>query len=457
MRANLRSYLPVFAVALVAIACGGGGGGGKKTPANPNDVKSGGTSGGTGDSGTKTGAITGTPIRIAPKRKISKDAKKEFKKLVKRYKAASKQGSAALGKVCDELASAFKSLYDDAPKLVEAKFNEGAVLLECGMEKRAESVFRALLSKKANHGGAINNLGVIAWRRGNKGDAQDKFRKAAMLKNSGGYANLSMMARDAALRGDTKALKGAIDNIHRALAVDSSNYDAYQMLATLVYDHAKTKAQLEIARLIVVQALKSARGHAGLHNVLGLVLLKMEAVTRALKEFRKAVAIDNTLVAAHLNIGAITLSFRKYKAAAQAFQTVLDSSRATPKMKLDATVGLGVALRGQRKFKEALATYEKARKLPGAGGWIAYNIGILIQDYMFDAANPDAAIATLQKARSYFTQYSGKSRRRDVKRRLKNIKQMIPMLKEQKKMMAEMRKMQADQKKQDAAEKKKSK
>lgn len=288
---------------------------------------------------------------------------------------------------------------------------------------------------------------MIAFARGQTATAVDFFRKAAAAKNSGGYANLAMLDRAKALRGDGAALKDGVDNIHRSLAVDSSNISAYEMLATLIYDHAKTKSQLEIARLITVQALKIDSKHAPLYNLLGLILLKMDEVTRALAQFRKAVSFDNRLIEAHMNIGAITLSFRDYRAAEAAFQTVLGSERATKEMKREATVGLGVAYRGQRKYKEAMAEYEKALKLDPSNDGVAYNMGILVQDYLFDASNPEAAIRTLQRALRYLERYaasgSHRTRKKDAKRRIKNIREMIPMLREQQKMMGEMQKAKA--------------
>lgn len=433
------------ALALALSACGGT----PKDPKNPKDVKAGTDK---GDQGGKTGT-TGDPIgtvKVKPKRKIAANAKSEFKKLVKRYMTSVKGGKRLPAAVCDELASAFGDLYAQAPKLTEAKFNQGAALMQCGQTKKAEAVFRELLQKHPKHGQALNNLGMIAFNRGQTSTAIDFFQKAAAVKASGGYANLAMLDRDKALNGDTRALKEAVDNIHRALAVDSSNISAYEMLATVIYDHAKNKSQLEIARLIIVQALKLDPKHAPLYNLQGLVLLKMDEVTRALKQFRQAVAINPKLIESHMNIGAITLSFRDYKNAENAFKTVLASDKATQKMKIDATVGLGVAYRGQRKYKAALAEYEKAQKLAPGDAGIAYNIGILIQDYMFDASNPDAAIATLERAKGYLQKYADakhRKRRKDVLRRLKNIRQMVPMLREQKKMMAEMKKMQAAEKK----------
>ncbi|MBW2731977.1 MAG: tetratricopeptide repeat protein [Deltaproteobacteria bacterium] len=379
----------------------------------------------------------------APKRKISENAKVDFKKLTKQYEAATKGKTLDLS-TCESLASSFGDLYADHPKVIEAKFNQGALLFECGKLKEAEAVFRDIIAKQPNYGPALNDLGVMALARGQHGAAHDFFRKAARAKNSAGYANVGMLARNSALRGDINTLIKARNNVFRALAVDSRNINAYETLATIIYDHAKTKAKLELARLIAVQAIEREPTHAPLYNLLGLILLKQNEVTRALKQFRKAVSFDNTLRDAHMNIGAITLSFRDYRAAGQAFETVLKASP-NKAMKVDATIGLGVALRGQRKFKEAMAKYQVAQGLQPQNDSIAYNMGILVQDYLFDASNPATAIEQLQKALRFLERYvhgSHRLRRRDAKRRIKNIKEMIPMLREQQKMMAEMQKQQ---------------
>lgn len=336
------------------------------------------------------------------------------------------------------MAEKFAEVYQAYPKLIEAKFNQGAVLQSCGEAAKAEQLYQQLLQTHPDFGPAINNLGQIARERGDLAQATSYFEKAASLKDSSGYANLALLQRDRALRGDDKALKEAINNIHRALAVDSFNVGAYEAKATLVYDHAKDKSQLEIARLICIQAISRFPDYAPVHNVLGLILLRMDEVTRALKEFRQAVALDPNFIEAHMNIGAITLSFRDYKTAEASFSHVLSLSP-NPKIKFDATVGLGVACRGQQRFDQAMQLYKEAKQLDPSNPLVNYNMGILLQDYLFDAANPGKAIETLTEARSLLQLYisaGGKisSRVHDAKQRIKNIDEMIPLLREQQKM-----------------------
>jgi tetratricopeptide (TPR) repeat protein len=140
-----------------------------------------------------------------------------------------------------------------------------------------------------------------------------------------------------------------------------------------------------------------------------------------------------------MNIGTVTLGFRDYRTAEGAFRRVLGLDPES-RVKFDATVGLGVALRGQRRFAEAMAQYEAAEKIRSEfSGNVAYNKGILVQDYFFDAGNPDKGIATLEQARDLFERYQrtgrDKSQVKDARRRLKNIAQMIPILVEQKRAM----------------------
>jgi tetratricopeptide (TPR) repeat protein len=369
----------------------------------------------------------------APPRDVSNAAKAAFEAAVDLYKSARKSGLKAQ---CAEVAGAFAKVFDSHPKLPEAKFNEGVVWSECGELGKAEQTYQALLSKHPNFGPALNNIGEILFLRGQVGAAESYFKRAAEQKDSSGYANLALLQRNQAL-SNPGAVAEAIENIHRALAVDSFNIDAYGTMATVLYDHAKTRAQLEIARLICEQASKINAGYAPIYNVSGLVLLRMGRVTPALAKFRKAVEIDPNLMEAHMNIGAVTLSFRDYASAEQAFSKVL-SLNPPKKTRLEALIGLGVAYRGQRKFKEAMKKYQEAQAMDPSNVDIAYNMGILVQDYTFDASNPAAGIAALQQATSYLQRYASAGRNqekvKDAQKRLKNINELIPMLQEQQKM-----------------------
>ena len=385
---------------------------------------------------------SGPAPKAAPVRRISRAAKMGFADAIKAYKKAQKKGLKPGN--CEDLAANFAGVYQSHPKLPEAKFNEGVVWEECGDTTRAEQAYQAVLSKHPNHGPSLNNVGQIYFTKGQVGTAVQYFTKAAAAKSSEGYANLAVIQRNKALN-DPQALADAVANVHRALAMDSFNIEAYGTLALVLYDHAKTPSQLEMARLICAQGMKVDAKYPALFNIMGLIYLRMGKVTQALANFRQAASLNKNYLEALMNIGAITLSFRDYKSAEGAFQHVIGLNPKR-KTKVQALVGLGVAFRGQRRFKEALDTYNKARKLDASNVGISYNIGILIQDYTFDASDPIKAIKQLQEAATYLEKYkaSGKNsgKQKDVMRRLKNIRDMVPMLREQHKMMEQMKKMQ---------------
>jgi tetratricopeptide (TPR) repeat protein len=412
-------------IALLLAGCGGPQKAGPKTGGEEKQPAAGG--GGGGDP-----VIAAAPV--APAREVSADLKGDFAAAIKKYEAARKGGN--LKGSCGELAAAFGRIYDAHPKVPEAKLNEGVLWEACGDAAKAEQTYNAILSKHPNYGPALNNLGVLYFTRGNVDQAHSYFKKAADVKDSSGYANLAVFQRNQALQNPSLVAE-AINNIHRSLAVDSFNIEAYGTLALVLYDHAKTRSQLEMARLICVQATKVDDRYSPVYNLLGLILLRAQRVTPALAEFRKAVGINPNFLEAHMNIGAVTLSFRDYKSAEDSFAKAL-TLNPDKKTRGEALVGLGVALRGQRKFQEAMKKYEEARKLDPSNVDIVYNMGILLQDYTFDAAVPAKGVATLQQAAGYLQTYasSGKNgeKVKDAQKRIKNINELIPMLKEQEKM-----------------------
>ena len=427
-----KTMIKSLAISLVlALAACGGPAKGPKTGAPPPPP---------GDDPTAA-----APMTVKPKRQVSKRAKIGFKDAIKAYNDAMKAGGINASN-CEDIAEKFGDVYADYPKVPEAKFNQGAVLEECDKAADAERVYQELIKKHPKFGPALNNLGQMYFKKGAVASALQYFESAAKAKNTEGYANMAVIKRNQALAGDGAAIQAAISNIHRSLAVDSNNIEAYGTLALVLYDHAKNDSQLELARLISAQAIKVDGEYSPIYNILGLILLRMGKVTPALAEFRKAVKLNPDYTEALMNIGAITLSFRDYDSAQQAFSKAL-SLDPPKKIKSDALVGLGVAFRGQRKFDEAMAKYKEALALNPKRSSVYYNMGILIQDYLFDAAKPLAAVEQLKKAASNLRKYQGRNKTKlaDVKRRMKNIDEMIPMLIEQDKMMKEMQKMPQDQ------------
>src|SRR4030095_7931356 len=101
--------------------------------------------------------------------------------------------------------------------------------------------------------------------------------------------------------------------------------------------------KLKPAELVCDQAKLSSDAYAPIYHTLGLIRLRQKNVTGALKEFSRAIELDPNYTEAHLNVGAISVATRQHDKAEQSFRKVLERKPEN----IDATIGLGVALRGQ--------------------------------------------------------------------------------------------------------------
>src|SRR5215510_6197400 len=88
------------------------------------------------------------------KRAISADQRADFEKAMKRYQEAKKGDGGLSRSECSSVSDAFKRVADDNPGLLEARFNQGAVLYECGREDDAIGIWRNM-----KYGPAISNMG----------------------------------------------------------------------------------------------------------------------------------------------------------------------------------------------------------------------------------------------------------------------------------------------------------
>jgi len=460
--------------------------------------------GGNDNGGALEGETSSKPAKANPeayvpvikKREISEDARADFDKAVKRYAEARKSGT--LASECESLASAFGGAADANPGLVEARFNQGAVLQECGKESEALRVWERM----TKYGPAIANLGYIAYRKGDMSQAESLFTRAIEvdpLHTIEARNNLAQLLRDKARHASSDSEKKqyvgqAVTHLRTVLALDSDNLQAFATLTFLYYD----LNLLEMAKLVGNQAIKKAeeiatgkfeedKGAEGgegkkdkprkgkkkaadseggedklakednvqeqgtgvtqsmkeslalVHNTLGLVELKRKKISPAISQFRQAVEANPKLVEARMNLAALSLNNRDYKTAEENLRAVLQLQ---PK-NYEASIGLGVALRGNKKIDEAEAQYTAAQQLDSQNPQSYFNLGLLYQDYK--AGDKPA----LQKAQDYYRQFLGKatsntpdSLRREAEKRIKDIDETFVALTEAAKLQAEAEEMQ---------------
>lgn len=348
----------------------------------------------------------------------------------------------------------------DKAREADGLFGAGAVYDECGMEKDAESMYKQALSKNPKLAPAMSNLGVMLQRQGRSQEALVQFENAVKADPKSplavsAYNNRGALLLERARLTNNKAgYDEAIGQLRRALALDAESMAAYQILASIYYTTAEAdRSKLRLAQLVCDEAKKINPDYAPVYNTLGLIKLRSKDVTGALTEFRKAASLDPGLTEAQLNIGAISLSARSYKQAEEAFQAVL---KKVPNH-FDATVGMGVALRGQRKPDEAETWYNKALqmqidpktdpRIEAKKCGVLYNLGLLYQDYK--AGSPE----DMNKGKGLYNKFLACERAdqehiTDARRRIKDIDDTFKALEEQKKLEEELKKQQAEMEKQ---------
>jgi Flp pilus assembly protein TadD len=485
-------------LAFSAAGCGGEQKPAPKTAANENEET--GTMGGESsghDTISKAGADQLIPKE--KKRAISADQRAEFDKVMQRYESAKKSGGVN-GSECSNISDAFKGVADSSPGLPEARFNQGAVLAECGRQEDAARIWQGM-----KYGPAIANLGYMAWKRGDTSEAESLFNRAIEadpLHTVEARNNLAQILRDKARRASSVEEKKqyvgqAVSNLRTVLALDSNNLQAFSTLAFIYYD----MNMLEMAKLVGNQAIakadeiatgkfaeekvdEAAEGKAGkggkkakkekkeggddteggklakevnvkeegtgvtgamkkqlavVYNTLGLVELKKKNISPAIGQFKKAVAMNPNLAEARLNLAVLSLNNRDYNTAEENFRAVLEMQ---PK-NFEASIGLGVALRGNKKIDEAESQYNSAQKLDPSNPWSYFNLGLIYQDYK-DGQKP-----SLHKAQDYYRQFLGHangstsdSLKREAEKRIKDIDEIYVALDEAAKMQAEAEEMQ---------------
>jgi tetratricopeptide (TPR) repeat protein len=374
----------------------------------------------------------------------------ELAKLVAKWEEARKQGAPAPS-TCESLAKDFEK-FGNAYRAAEGFFNAGAVWDTCGNTAKAQALYKQALTVNAKYSPALTNLGYIALRASDVAGAQQQFEAAreADPRNVQAYNGeaLVLFEKAKAQNNDRMILAQAVQKLRRALALDAESLPAYSLLALIYYTASESdRLKLDLAELVCKQAKERNDKYPQIYNTLGLIKLRKNNVTGALREFRTAVQHDPKYVEAQLNIGAITLSSRDYKSAEEAFKAVVDAQPTNQAQLFDATMGMAVALRGQRRIDEAEQWYAKAKTLNPKDCAIPYNLGILYQDYKASGE------ADLSKARTYFTEYASCKgaltfRIQDAQRRIKDIDETFKALAEQKKIEEENRKLQEEMERQ---------
>ena len=462
--------------------------------------------GGEGEAGLGGGGGKVNAEQILPKakkREISADQHDAFDKAMARYMSAKKSGGLSGGE-CSSVADGFKSAAEGTPVLLEALFDEGAVLQECGREDEAIKIWQGMSEGKTKYGPAMTNLGYIAWKNNEPGRAEQLFSRAIEadpLHTVEARNNLAQILRDKARHssdaGEKKQYVGqAVSHLRTVLALDSNNLQAFSTLAFIYYE----MNMLEMAKLVGNQAIKkadeiatgkfeeekaeeAAEGKAGKgkkekkkkesgkdtdeDGKLAKEVDVREAGTGVTPQMKLNLAVvHNTLGLVELKRKNISPAINQFRKAVDMnpnfnearlnlaalslnnrdYKTAEENFRAVLTLQpknYEAAIGLGVALRGGKKIPEAEAQYNEAQKLDPSNPSSYFNLGLLYQEYM-DGQKP-----TLQKAQGYYRQFLSKANQstpsnlqKEAEKRIKDIDEIYVALEEAAKMQAEAEAMQ---------------
>jgi len=239
--------------------------------------------------------------------------------------------------------------------------------------------YRTVLSNDPTNTEAMNALGILLRRAGNWQEAVTFFR--------------------------------------RALTVDPKNTDAYRNLAWTYY----TVGKPDLAHLVSLNAERMlGKDDPGILNNWGLIYLKRGQMARAVGAFKRAIQAAPDFAPARLNFGALALNYSDYGTAERELREALRIDRKL----VAAELGLALALRGSRKYNEALAEYERALEIDGQNPLAHYNLAILYQEFL---DKPKEAMASFQK----FMASSGEvdpRYRREAETRMKNLQQQLDVM-----------------------------
>jgi tetratricopeptide (TPR) repeat protein len=365
------------------------------------------TAGGTG-AGNGTGGTTGN-AGSEPVREVTKKSVKKFNEALADYNEAKASGK--LTDKCSKISADFEEAYAEDKDLIEGLFNSGATLLECGNKAEAEKKFNAVLKQNKDYSRAITSIGYIRYQEKKYSEALAKFTEATQTNDIDGrveaYVNLASMQiqqyfgesdpskRNSSLVGESQ------NNIRRALAINSTNVQAYAAFSVFYYKFGKDK----LAELVCQKAISDGlKDYAPIYHMLGLVAVKNKKVTAALKYFNDALSKDPNYVPSLMNVGALTIRFRDYKTAQDKFAKVV----ALEPTNYDATVSLGVAYRGLQDYGKAEEMYVKAKDMQPANPSAYFNLGNLYQDYTLTKANL-TPLKKVETAKDFYVQFKAKA------------------------------------------------
>lgn len=356
------------------------------------------TGGGAAAGGPVATTADGAAIRTAGGQEVNQEAHNRWTEALALFRRYEEQGWNS-GR-CEEAEEKFEAAVDaQGGAFAEAQYMMGLSRARCGDDRAARGHYERAVSASENYCPA--SVALILMDHGdNPREARPKYE--ALIRANGqcteAYVNLARI--QAAAGGEQ--VDEAIQNLRRALAVESQYLPAFNELALIYYRRGgdpRTRSALDLAEIVCRQAELINNRYAPIYNTWGLVKMRRGDLIEALRFFERAIQLDGSLFEAQMNFGQITNSFRGYEDAKRAFTRAVELQPRN----YDAIVGLGAALRGLGQIQEAAAQYNRARELDANRPEAYYNLALLHHDYM------SGNIPDLNRAKELFQQFLQKA------------------------------------------------
>ncbi|HXU80941.1 MAG TPA: tetratricopeptide repeat protein [Polyangia bacterium] len=313
-------------------------------------------------------------------------------------------GADALEAAAEQFTKAVKEDH----KLFEAWHDLGVIRARQGQWPEALDAFRAALALQPASRRTLVGLGEALGRTGEWEEAAKLYgeRLAADPKDD------DLRLRHIQALRESGQTSEALEAARALLTKDGKNAAAFNALG-LVYYRMNKLPLAESAFRRAVELDPKAKATAAVWNNIGLVALARGNDQEAFVAFEKASAIDGDHREAHLNQATVYLDCGDYKRAEKEIRKAIEIDHDDP----DAYVALGVALRGQKRFDEARAAYERALAARPNHPPALYDLGILYMDFQ---QNKDKARENLTLYRKLAGPHDPK--RADAAARLKELK-----------------------------------
>lgn len=376
---KMRSlFIPSAIVVAAALAgCGGGG------------------AAGGGSENVAVDPRTGRAVTTAGGQEVTQEAHSKWQRASQLF--ARYEGEGWNNDRCSEVIDVFEDAIEaqEGGRFAEAHYMIGLVASRCNDRDRALSSWNRALEMNSRLCKARAAVGMMHLEANREPQALETFQRALRddPQCTEAYVSIAAIQRR---RGGAQTTE-ALNNLRRALAIESDYLPAFNQMALLYYEQAtaENNATLDLAEVVARQAQLINRDYAPIYNTWGLVKVKRGDIIEALRLFERAAALDRNMFEAYMNFGQITQSFRGYDDARTAFARAVELRADS----YDAHIGLGAALRGLNQIPQAKAEYERAIQIDGARPEAYFNLAIMYHDFM------SGSVEDLERAKSFYQQF----------------------------------------------------